>query len=251
MGEQLALEAKRDTAVEQITPQSLIQLAMSDQVDPAKLQALMDFAERYQAAQAKNAFNEAFSAFKKEAIRIVKNVDVKDGPLKGKKYADLFGVTDVLIPILSKHGLTHSWKLSKDEPQWMEVTCTLRHDKGHSESVSMGSAPDTGPGRNAIQARMSSVSYLERYTLLAVTGTAAAGTDNDGNGPKEDAGKLPDNIYDEWLSAIQGAANDDDLKKTYLDALAAADKAKDSGAARAFADEKNKRFRAFRPTVKR
>jgi len=46
----------------------------------------------------------------------------------------------------------------------------------------MGAAPDTGPGRNAIQSRASSKSYLERYTATAILGLAAKEADDDGNG---------------------------------------------------------------------
>ena len=45
----------------------------------------------------------------------------------------------------------------------------------------MGGAPDTGPGRNAIQARGSSKTYLERYTATAILGLAAQDADKDGN----------------------------------------------------------------------
>lgn len=154
-------------------------LSSSTNFDPGKMLALLEMQERWESNQARKAFNVAFSDFKSEAVTIVKNVTVKDGPLKGKKYADLFGVVNVVTPVMSRHGLSHSWKLTKDEPTWMEVTCTIRHTLGHSESVSMGAAPDTGPGRNAIQARGSAKSYLERYTLLAAVGMAAENADDD------------------------------------------------------------------------
>lgn len=49
----------------------------------------------------------------------------------------------------------------------------------------MGGAPDTGPGRNAIQARGSAKSYLERYTLTAILGLSAQDSDDDGAGGKK------------------------------------------------------------------
>jgi hypothetical protein len=65
----------------------------------------------------------------------------------------------------------------------MEVTCYLRHVQGHEESVSMGGPPDAGGAKNAIQARASTKSYLERYTLKAICGVAEGGDDTDGNQP--------------------------------------------------------------------
>lgn len=146
------------------------------------VEKMLAMQERWEQREAMKAFNVAFAAFQAESVTIVKNVTVTDGPLKNKKYADKFGVVNAITGAMSKHGLSRSWKLTKDEPQWMEVTCTLKHVLGHSETASMGSAPDAGPGRNAIQARSSANSYLERITLLAITGLAAADEDNDGEG---------------------------------------------------------------------
>lgn len=164
------------------TPAALLAIAVQQGADLQKLEKLMELQERWERNEARKLFNESFSAFKAEAIAIVKRTMIKDGPLKGKFHANLFDVVDAVTPGLSKHGLAISWSLTKDDPQWMEVTCTLRHVAGYSESVSMGAAPDTGPGRNAIQARGSSKSYLERYTATAILGLAAQDADDDGSG---------------------------------------------------------------------
>ena len=51
----------------------------------------------------------------------------------------------------------------------------------------MGGPPDAGGAKNAIQARASTKSYLERYTLKAVCGVAEGGEDDDGSGGARDA----------------------------------------------------------------
>ena len=221
----------------QITPAAMLTLAASKDVDPDKLQKLMDFAERWQANQAKMAYNAAMMAFKTDAVRISRNITYAAGsPLAGKKYADLFGVVDKLTPALSSHGLSASWKVTKDEPGWIEVTCTIRHEQGHSESVSMGGEPDKGPARNPIQARGSAITYLERYTLLAATGMAAAGQDDDGGtqGPK-----LGDQEYIAFMENIENAANKDELKKFFTSAYNASQKIGDKGAELAFIKAKD------------
>ncbi len=106
--------------------------------------------------------------------------------MRGKSYAELHDVVDAVTPALSRHGLSASWKLTRDEKDWMEVTCVLKHVSGHSETVSMGGPPDTGGAKNALQARASTKSYLERYTLKAVCGVAEGGDDTDGNAPKNE-----------------------------------------------------------------
>lgn len=220
-------------------PTGILQIAISRNADIDQLTKLLELQERWEAGEARKAFNKAFSAFKAEAIVIVKNVAVNDGPLKGKKYADLFGVVSVVTPYLSKHGLSHSWRLTRDDKDWMEVTCTISHELGHSESVSMGAAPDTGPGRNAIQARASSKSYLERYTFLGATGLAAGGEDNDGNSTKG----LDKENFDRMCGLIEGADTKQKLQAEYFKAIGAAQIVNDEGAQRKFIELKDKRFK--------
>jgi hypothetical protein len=121
----------------------------------------------------------------------------------------------------------------------MEVTCTIRHILGHSESVAMGAAPDTGPGRNAIQARGSAKSYLERYTLLAATGMAASDTDNDGNTVKGEDLDVAD--FDRAISLIEAATSLSMLQVTFVEAYKSAQKLNDTAAMKQFTAAKDKR----------
>lgn len=162
------------------TPALLLQMAVQQGADLDKLERLMALQERWEATEARKAFDTAFAAFKAEAVRIVKNREVNAGLLAGKRYAELFSVVNAVTPALSAHGLSSSWQISKDEKDWLEVTCTIKHIAGHSESVSMGGPPDVGGAKNPIQARASTVSYLQRYTLKAITGLSEQDDDDDG-----------------------------------------------------------------------
>lgn len=163
------------------TPSDLLRMAVEQGADLDRLERLMALQERWEANNARKAYDTAFAAFKAEAVKIVKNREVTAGPLNGKRYAELFAVVNAITPALSRHGLSSSWKITKDERDWLEVTCTLKHIGGHTESVSMGGPPDVGGAKNAIQARASTVSYLERYTIKAITGLSEQNDDNDGN----------------------------------------------------------------------
>ena len=165
-----------------LDPGRLLQVAVERGDGIEVLTKLMDLKDRHDAKVALSAFNAAFAAFKAEAVKLIRAKLIADGPLKGKKHAELSDAVNAATPALSKHGLSVSWKLTQDTKDWMEVTCTLRHVAGHSESVAMGGAPDTGPGRNAIQARGSTKTYLERYTYTAILGLAAEDADDDGAG---------------------------------------------------------------------
>lgn len=217
--------------------------AMDPNFDVAKLEQLLGMKERWEATEARKAFNEAFAAFKAEAIEVIKNRPVSDGPLKGKKYAELFSVVNAVTPALSKHGLSASWKLTKDEKDWIEVTCTIRHVLGHSESVAMSGPPDAGGAKNAIQARASTITYLERYTLKAICGVAEQDDDNDGNGGG--GNKLDDDTYASYLKAIDGAKDEEDLKVEYRAAYRAAEQVGDTPAMKKFIEHKDARKKAL------
>lgn len=176
-------ESRNDLAtIPDNSPAGMMLAAMSRGASLEQVAKMMELQERYEANQARKDYNVSFADFKAEAVRIVKTTKVTNGPLAGKSYAELYSVVDALTPALSRHGLSASWKLTKDEKDWMEVTCYLRHIDGHEESVSMGGPPDSGGAKNAIQARASTKSYLERYTLKAICGVAEGGEDDDGQG---------------------------------------------------------------------
>jgi len=193
------------------TPADLLRIAVESGADLDKLERLMALQTQWEAKEAKRAFDAAFSAFKAESVTIVKNKDVKEGPLKGKSYAELHDVVNAVTPALSRHGLSSSWKLTKDERDWMEVTCYLRHVNGHEESVSMGGPPDTGGAKNAIQARASTKTYLERYTLKAITGLSEQADDDDGNGegPKDNS----DEVFMKYESQLLEATTADGVRR--------------------------------------
>lgn len=192
-----------------ISPMQMLAHAVQQGVPLETIRELRQLQKEWEADEARRKFNEAFAAFKAEAIVIVKGTTIKDGPLKGKKHADLFDVVGAVTPKLSAYGLSIAWKLTKDEPAWMEVTCTLRHAAGHSESVSMGGGPDTGPGRNAIQARGSTKTYLERYTATAILGLAAQEADDDGNSASKQPEKVqPPAGYETWNADMTALAEE-------------------------------------------
>lgn len=180
-----------------ITPLQLVQMAVQQGADLDRLERLMAMKREWEADEARKAYNAAFAAFKDEAVRLVKNRTVTDGPLKNKKYAELFAVVNAVTPALSKHGLSAAWRITKDEKDWLEVTCTLKHSAGHSEQVSMGGPPDAGGAKNAIMARASTVTYLERYTLKAILGLSEQDEDDDaGNGKGNLLGRLQELVQE-------------------------------------------------------
>lgn len=169
-----------------ITPMQMLQIAVEQNADLDKLTKLMDLNERWEANEARKAFVAAKAAFKSEAPTIGKNkhvgFDAKNGGARTDyHHATLDNVADALAPTLSKHGFSYSWDTDQLDGGLIRVTCVLTHMLGHSEQVSLQAGPDQSGNKNNIQAVGSTVTYLQRYTLLAVTGTATGDQDTDGH----------------------------------------------------------------------
>lgn len=164
-------------------PLAILSAMIRNGNDPATIAKMMDVAERWQANEARKAFVAAMCEFKNNPPKILKSKLVEYENAKGNMtryhHADLADVCDIIGEALAKVGVKHSWRTSNPDGV-IEVGCTLTHCLGHSETISLKSGPDSSGGKNAIQAIASAVSYLERYTLLAITGVATRGMDDDG-----------------------------------------------------------------------
>lgn len=215
-------------ALAENSPASMMLAALKQGASLEQFEKMMDLQERWQANESKKAYDAAFALFKAEAVKIIKGRTVTDGPLKGKSYAELHDVVNAVTPALSKHGLSSSWKLTKDEKDWMEVTCYLRHVGGHEESVSMGGQPDAGGAKNSIQARASTKTYLERYTLKAITGLSEQYEDTDGNPPQNTE------LRDGWVSEIAKTETLEQLESTWKAGCTAIENSNDLAAFAAF-----------------
>ena len=165
------------------------------------LTKVFELQQKAEAEMQRKAFVEAFAAFKAEApTAIARSAKVNFTSAKGTtdyNYVPLDKVVDALVPVMSGHGLAHSWETNQDEKGTITVTCRLEHEAGHSKTVTLRGQPDQTGNKNPIQAVGSTVYYLERYTLLAVLGIAQGGADNDGAGSQE-----PTEIEDEKREEI-------------------------------------------------
>jgi len=167
-----------------ITPMTLIQQAQQGNASIEQMQQLFDLQLRWEENEAKKAYHQAVAKFKSEAITILKDKAVgytnKDGTFTGYKHSSIGNIINTITPFLSLHGLSHSWDINQDSN--ISVTCRLSHEGGYSTTVSMTAAKDDSGKKNAIQQIASTVTYLQRYTLLSATGLAASDQDDDGKG---------------------------------------------------------------------
>lgn len=179
---------------ESLNPLQLLQIAVQNGVDTEQLKVLMELQREWKADNARDAFITAMNGFRAKALKIVKTKQVEYGTTK-YKHATLANIVEVAAPALSEHGLSHRWETKQEGGNGLiTVTCIITHQAGHSEQTSLSAAPDSSGGKNAIQGVGSAVSYLQRYTFMAITGLAAQDQDNDGGAPAEfiDAKQIAD-----------------------------------------------------------
>lgn len=169
-----------------VTPMGLLQVAMSQGADLAKLEQLMALQERWEANEARKAYVSAMARFKRNPPDILKRKRVyfenKAGGVTDYMHATLADVCAAAIKGLAEVGISHRWDVEQQADR-ITVHCVLTHELGHSEKTTLTGGADPSGGKNSIQAIASAVSYLERYTLLAATGLATRDMDNDGRAP--------------------------------------------------------------------
>jgi len=190
------------------TPMEMLSRALMSGAAPETLEKMLALQERWEKSEAKKAFDRAIAKAKAEIPTIVKDREVSFGTGKTSyKHEDLVGIAKVVVPVLSKYGLSYRWRTEVIDKQII-VTCILSHEGGHSEENSLPGPADTSGSKNPIQAIASTVTYLQRYTLKCALGLAA-GKDDDavsagnGNGPKP-----PDKLNDEQAVELTKAIED-------------------------------------------
>jgi hypothetical protein len=199
------------------TPADLLAMAMTQGANLDQMERLMAMNERWEANQAKKAFDVAMAGFKSEAVEILKRKRVHFQTAKGStsyNHAELSDVTDAAIPAMAKHGLSNSWDINQTDGGWIEVTCEITHCQGHTgKKVTMRSQKEDSGTKNQIQQVASAITYLQRYTLLAALGLSTKGMDDDGRGASKPRASANEPV----------AADNPEREKIVMDLYACAD----------------------------
>jgi len=162
------------------TPMEMLGRAIQMGQTPETLERLLSLQERWERNAARKAYDEAMAAAAAELPAVVKDRTVSHGTGKASyRHESLAAIEKAVRPVLSKHGLHYRWRTGRDGA---EVICTcIISGHGHHEENTLAGPADTSGAKNAIQAIGSTVTYLQRYTLKAALGIAAA-EDDDGAG---------------------------------------------------------------------
>ena len=156
-----------------LTPMALIERALASGAGMDVIEKFMILQERWEQNQARKDFDASIAAAKAEIPPITRNATGHND----KKYADFSAIAAVVDPILGKHGLSYRFRTVQTDR--ISVTCVLSHKSGHSEETTLAGPPDATGSKNAIQAIGSTLTYLQRYSLVQMLGLAAA-RDDDG-----------------------------------------------------------------------
>lgn len=168
----------------------LIRHAIDRNASVDQLERLMGLQERWEANEARKAFVVAMAACKAELPPTISKDHLVDFPAKqedgGKgrvtyRHTTLANLVGEVLPIMARHGLSHGYETEQDEKSSgrISVTCRIQHVMGHSETVRLSAYPDESGRKNKIQAIGSTVTYLQRYTLMAALGLASGDEDDD------------------------------------------------------------------------
>lgn len=220
-------------------PMSMAMQALSMGIPVADLHSLMMLQKEFEANEARKAYVADMAAFKLNPPEILKTKLVgykhKDGiGFTGYMHATLGNVCEKIVEGLAQHGFSHHWDTKQPPGGQIFVTCTLTHRLGHSESTTLNSSADQTGQKNNIQAMASTVSYLQRYTLLSASGLATKDMDDDGaaGGANETEGAgdkkltLDEEILAEWIASAKATTTHDELTRIRDEGCAAFSKAK-------------------------
>jgi len=158
---------------------AIVQLASDPRVDVTKLEAILLMQERMEAREATTLFHGALARLQANMPRVKKNgtIDLRKGrPVPFAKYEDVMAVVG---PMLAAEGFTVSFSEGEPGPLIRWVATWRAH--GHTESNTISLPPDTGPGRNELQARGSTNSYAKRYLVEDFLNIVREGADDDGH----------------------------------------------------------------------
>jgi len=218
----IEIESSKAVAiVQEVTagPLAMALQAMNAGMTIEQMRGMLDLQKDWEANEARKAYVADMAELKKNPPEIFKRKQVafegRDGGV-GTSYmhATIGDVTSLTVAALAAHGFSHRWDTQQREGGQIAVTCTLTHRLGHSESTTLAASADQSGKKNSIQAMASTVTYLQRYTLLAACGLATKDMEDD-DGAGAGGGKYdPEATLQEWSERAHMALDVATLNET-------------------------------------
>lgn len=160
------------TQSSQTTPLQMLESAVARGADIEIVERLMALYERWALSQSRKAFDNAIAEAKAEMKPVARN---KTGH-NSKRYADMSAIALAVDPVISKFGLSYRWRTEQGDK--INVTCILSHRDGHFEQTTLSAPADSSGNKNVVQSIGSTLTYLQRYSLVQMLGIAVADDDD-------------------------------------------------------------------------
>lgn len=215
------------------SPMSMMLAAQRQGASLADVREMMAIHREMKADEARETFRADFAAFRGENIIIPKTKHVDRGRGGSFDQAEYDEVCCRLSPALSRHGFSfrHDQKFglrrvmtdgAENDIGWVWVTCHLEHRKGHAERLELEGPPGELSVNTPTQNMQTTASYLKRQSLLAITGTATGGEDDEAKMRREAGDDSPD-----WIAKAKAAQSAKELQEVRRDGTKAFSDAKD------------------------
>lgn len=227
------------------SPMSMMLAAQRQGATLADVREMMVIHREMKADEAREAFRSDFADFRGENVIIPKTKHVDRGRGGSFVQAEYDQVCRRLSPALSRHGFSfrHDQKFGlrrvmnegvENDVGWVWVTCHLEHRKGHAERLELEGPPGDLSVNTPTQNMQTTASYLKRQSLLAITGTATGGEDDEAKMRKGGASE-EDKRIEYWKEKVALAETARDLQDVRRDGTKDFQAAKDSTGYSAFA----------------
>lgn len=204
------------------TPADLVRYALESGADLDRLERLMKMQMEWEDREARKAFDAAMAEFKLNPPSIIKDKHVEfktNSGITAYDHATIGNVVEKVVASLAAHGFSHRWIPRRIDGGLMSITCVIKHKLGHSEETTLEAGLDQSGGKNSIQAMSSTVTYLERYSLLAAVGLATKDQDDDdGRGSTQ---AKADGAWMKWETQLTSAGTVDEVRRIRMLAGAA------------------------------
>ncbi len=163
--------------------ESLLNKAIDAKSAVEVMERLQSMRREMKDEQAKEAFDEAMSAFQSECPVVMKDKGVPDRSGKvAYKYAPIEAIEIQIRPILRKYGFSHTFDTDiASEQGWVIAKCLVTHRAGHSRvSTSKFPLGTKTAIMSDTQAYAAALTFANRRVLCNAYGLILAGEDMDG-----------------------------------------------------------------------
>lgn len=175
-------------------------MALNPEISPERVERFIALKRQVDADAARREFDTAIAEAKAQITPVIKNASGHNN----KRYADFAAIAKAVDPIITSFGLSYRFRTTQTDK--ISVTCVLSHKAGHFEETTLSGPADSSGSKNAIQAIGSTLTYLQRYTLVQALGLAAA---EDDDGKAAGAGSsITDEQRDALLALIETTGSD-------------------------------------------